>query len=125
MSYDFTGKLHRIFDEQQIKDTFRKREFVIEKTDGQYPNFIKFELIQDRCSLLDAYNEGDEVTVSFDLRGREWQDKYFTNLHAWRIQGATGGAAAPAPAAAAAPAAFPSEEPPAFAADKSKDDLPF
>lgn len=124
MSYDFTGKLHRIFDEQQIKDTFRKREFVVEKTDGQYPNFIKFELIQDRCSLLDAYNEGDEVTVSFDLRGREWQDKYFTNLHAWRIQGAGTGAsqAAPAPAASAA---FPSEEPPAFAEDKSKDDLPF
>lgn len=123
MSYDFTGKLHRIFDEQQIKDTFRKREFVVEKTDGQYPNFIKFELIQDRCSLLDAYNEGDEVTVSFDLRGREWQDKYFTNLHAWRIQGAGSGQAAAAPAPAAA--AFPSEEPPAFTADKSKDDLPF
>jgi hypothetical protein len=123
MSYDFTGKLHRIFDEQQIKDTFRKREFVVEKTDGQYPNFIKFELIQDRCSLLDAYNEGDEVTVSFDLRGREWQDKYFTNLHAWRIQGAASGGQAP-PAAPAA-ASMPSEEPPAFAADKSKDDLPF
>lgn len=121
MSYDFTGKLHRIFDEQQIKETFRKREFVVEKSDGQYPNFIKFELIQDRCSLLDSYNEGDEVTVSFDLRGREWQDKYFTNLHAWRIQPAQGGQAPPPPASDP----FPSEEPPVFASDKSKDDLPF
>ena len=120
MSYDFTGKLHRIFDEQQIKDTFRKREFVVEKTDGQYPNFIKFELIQDRCSLLDAYNEGDEVTVSFDLRGRERQDKYFTNLHAWSISPANG---AQANANSAAPQ--PKEEPTAFAGDNSKDDLPF
>ena len=119
MSYNFTGKLHRIYDEQQIKDTFRKREFVVqEETDSEYPNFIKFELIQDRCSLLDAYNEGDTLTVSFDLRGREWQDKYFTNLHAWRIQKANSQSQAPAQTA-------PQPEPAAFSGDDSKDDLPF
>ena len=34
---------------------------------------------------MDDYNEGDQVVVDFDLRGREWNDKYFTNLNAWRV----------------------------------------
>ena len=130
MSFDFTGKLYRIFDTQQVKETFKKREFVIEDQSGQYPNFIKFELIQDRCGLLDGYNEGDEVTVSFDLRGREWNDKFFTNLHAWRLQSAGGGQAPQqggggqqAQPAAQQPAAAPA---PGFSTEgASNDDLPF
>ena len=86
MSYDFTGKLIQIYDTEQIKDTFKKREFVVEQVDGQYPNPVKFELTQDRCSLIDGHNVGDEITVSFDIRGRAWNDKYFTNLQAWRLQ---------------------------------------
>ena len=42
-------------------------------------------MTQDRCSLIDNYNEGDVIKVTFDLRGREWNEKYFTNLNAWRI----------------------------------------
>lgn len=85
MSYKLTGNLHKIFDTEQVTETFKKREFVVQKTDGQYPEFIKFQLVQQRCDLLDSYNEGEDVTVDFDLRGREWQGKYFTNLQAWKI----------------------------------------
>ena len=46
---------------------------------------VKFQLVQDKCALIDDYSEGDEINVEFDLRGREWNDKYFTNLNAWRI----------------------------------------
>ncbi len=121
MSFELTGKLHHIYDTEQIKETFRKREFVVEKVDGQYPEYIKFQLVQDRTNLMDNMNVGDEVTVSFDLRGREWQGKYFTNLQAWRIQSAS---AAQAPPPSADP--FPSEEPPQFATGgATKDDLPF
>ena len=122
MSFELTGKLHRIFDTEQIKETFRKREFVVEKVDGQYPEFIKFQLVQDRTSLMDQFSEGDEVTVSFDLRGREWQGKFFTNVQAWRVQSA-GGGSGQAPPPAADP--FPSEEPPQFQSGATKDDLPF
>lgn len=131
MSYDFTGKLYRIFDTQQVKETFKKREFVVEQQDGQYPNYVKFELIQDRCGLIDGYSEGDDITVSFDLRGREWNEKFFTNLHAWRLQSPDGGGA-PAPqqgggqqpqSAAAQPATAPA---PGFSTEgASNDDLPF
>ena len=96
MAYDVTGRLHEIFDEQQVSEKFRKREFVLEVQDGQYPEQIKFQLVQDKTSLIDPYKMGDEVKVTFNLRGRGFnkngQMLYFTNLEAWRIEPATGGA---------------------------------
>lgn len=96
MALDITGKLHKVFEVEQKTDSFKAREFVIE-TPGDYPQFVKFQLTQDRCNAIDKYNEGDDITVHFDLRGREWQGKYFTNLNAWKIEGGSGGGqAAPA-----------------------------
>jgi len=122
MSFETSGTIKELYDTEQIKETFRKREFVIEQQDGQYPNFIKFQLVQDKCDIMDNFQVGQEVTVSFDLRGRQWQDKYFTNLQAWRIQMAGNGQAAPPPPASDP---FPSEEPAQFASGATKDDLPF
>lgn len=90
-TYEAVGKMYRIMETQQVKDTFRKREFVIEMQDGNYPQHIKFQVTQDRCDMLDRYQVGQEVTVFFNLRGRpftnrEGQEVFFTNLEAWRIQ---------------------------------------
>jgi len=97
MAYDVTGRLHEIFDEQQVSEKFRKREFVLEVQDGQYPQQIKFQLTQDKSNLIDPYKIGDEVKVTFDLRGRGFnkngQMLYFTNLEAWRIEPAAAGGA--------------------------------
>ena len=95
MAYDVTGRLHEIFDEQQVSEKFRKREFVLEVQDGQYPEHIKFQMVQDKTSLIDPFKMGDEVKVTFNLRGRGFnkngQMLYFTNLEAWKIE-AGGGA---------------------------------
>ena len=112
MAYDVTGRLHEIFDEQQVSEKFRKREFVLEVQDGQYPEHIKFQMVQDKTSLIDPFKMGDEVKVTFNLRGRGFnkngQMLYFTNLEAWKIEAASGGSyggggqqqqAAPRPAA--------------------------
>jgi hypothetical protein len=85
MSYKATGKIAKIFDAEQKSASFQAREFVIEVSDGQYPQMVKFQLVQDKTGLVDDYAEGDDVDVEFDLRGREWNGKYFTNLQAWRI----------------------------------------
>ncbi|WP_139921505.1 DUF3127 domain-containing protein [Hymenobacter sp. DG01] len=99
MAYEATGRLHEIFDEQQVSEKFRKREFVLEVVDGQYPEHIKFQLVQDKTALIDSYKVGDEVKISFNLRGRGFnkngQMLYFTNLEAWRIESGAGGASAP------------------------------
>lgn len=85
MSFDITATLHKVFDTESKTQTFQAREFVL-KTDGQYPQFVKFQLTQDKCDLIDNHKEGDMIKVYFDLRGREWNEKYFTNLNAWRIE---------------------------------------
>lgn len=85
------GKIVEKYDTQNIKETFRKREFVLEYAENpQYPEFIKFELIQSNCDQLDSINVGDDVSVNFNLKGRKWTDpkgevKYFNSLQAWRV----------------------------------------
>ena len=124
MSLEVTGKLYRAFDTQQVSDSFKKRELVLlTDDDGKYPQYVKFELTQDKCNDLDMFKEGQTITVSFNLRGREWQGKYFTNLQAWRIQDAsTVTAPAPPQKTSGAPSfpTAPREEHP-----EEKDDLPF
>lgn len=98
-SYEAVGSLAVIMDTQQVKDTFKKRDFVLEIADGNYPQHIKFQVTQDRCALLDTMKVGQQVKVLFNLRGRPFQNRegqtvYYTNLEAWRIEGAS--AAAPA-----------------------------
>ncbi len=88
MAFEVEGKLHRVFPTEQKSASFSAREFVLEIPDGNYPQLVKFQAVQDRCALLDNFHEGDRVKVSFDLRGREWNGKYLTNLNAWRIEGA-------------------------------------
>lgn len=89
---DIKGKIIEINNTVQVSDKFRKREFVVEYAENtQYPEFIKFELTQDKCDLLNGFNTGQEVDVFFNLRGRRWTDpkgevKYFNSLQAWKIQ---------------------------------------
>lgn len=122
MSFEVEGKLHKKYDTENKTDTFQAREFVLEVMDGNYPQFVKFQLVQDRCALLDPHEEGEQLKVHFDLRGREWNGKYFTNLNAWRIEKVSAGAAA-GPASPEEEGFFPSvsDEP----AEQADDDLPF
>lgn len=135
MAFEVEGRLHRLFATEQKSSSFQTREFVLEIADGNYPQLIKFQAVQDRCALLDRFSEGDTVKVSFDLRGREWNGKYLTNLNAWRIE-TGGGDSAPsggAPAARVGGAGsgeqFPSDPFPNYTDAPSTpgnmDDLPF
>jgi len=66
------GKLLEKFETQTIKETFKKREFVVEYAENpQYPEFVKFELIQSNCEQLDSVDVGDSITISFNLKGRK------------------------------------------------------
>lgn len=94
MSFEISGKLIEKYATANISDKFKKRDFVIEKKENsngfEFVDFIKFQLVQDKCSLIDNVNVGDEIKVSFNLRGRKWEKdgkiSYFTNLEAWRIE---------------------------------------
>lgn len=107
MAYEMVGKLHKKFDTESKTSSFQAREFVMESTDSTYTQYIKFQLTQDRCGIIDNVNEGDNLKVYFDLRGREWNEKYFTNLNAWKVEPQGSATPAAAPPASAEP--FPSE----------------
>jgi len=118
--FQLKGRLKEVKDTRQVSDKFAVREFVLTDESSQYPQHIQFQATQDRCSLLDGYQVGGEVTVNFNVRGREWTSpqgevKYFNSLDAWRIEAAD---SAPAPTA--------SDIPPAVSmGGGNDDDLPF
>jgi len=90
---DVSGRIKLITDTQEFGTSgFKKREIVI-TTDEQYPQHISIEFVQDKCSLLDNYQVGQDVKIAFNLRGREWINpegvaKYFNSLNGWRIEAA-------------------------------------
>ncbi len=90
---EIKGRLEYKGEIQYISDTFEKQEFVIEFAENpQYPEHIKFELIQGKCGDIDSFNLGTTITVAFNLKGRKWEDpkgetKYFNTLQAWKITG--------------------------------------
>ncbi len=90
------GKIIEKYDTQNITDTFKIREFVIEFAENPaYPEFVKFQFAQNNCDLLDNFNVGDNVTVNFNLKGRKWTDpegkvKYFNSLQAWKMENKSG-----------------------------------
>ncbi|MEH6628798.1 MAG: DUF3127 domain-containing protein [Motiliproteus sp.] len=86
MAYELTGKVKLIQDAQTFGSGFTKREMVVTVEDGKYPQEINLEFVQDKASLLDALQVGQEVTVTFDIRGREYNGRYFNNLQGWKIQ---------------------------------------
>lgn len=126
MAFEIEGKMHRIYPVEQKTASFSAREFVLEVPDGNYPQYVKFQAVQERCAQLDNFNEGDMVKVHFDLRGREWNGKYFTNLNAWRIENAQS-SVTPNNTQAQATENFPSDPFPNYtdAPPVSSDDLPF
>lgn len=96
-SYDLTGIVKCVMEPKTFSSGFTKREFVITTEGDRFPQEIMFECVKERCALLDTVQPGQRVAVTFDVRGREYNERYFVNLAAWKIQPA--GAAEGAPAA--------------------------
>lgn len=90
MSYTTEGRIIAIEEPQSFASGFTKREFVIE-ADEKYPQQVKFECVKDGVAMLDGRKIGDHVTVHFNLRGREYNGRYFVNLNCWKIEGEKGG----------------------------------
>ncbi len=94
MSYELTGKLVAKYDTMQKSPTFKTREFAVEKTDDiggrMITNYVKFQSVQDKVSIIDKVNIGDEIKVYFNIKGSKWEKdgriNYITNLDAWRIE---------------------------------------
>jgi Domain of unknown function (DUF3127) len=129
MSYELTGKLIAKYDTVQRTETFKTREFAVEKTDDiggrTIVNYAKFQSVQDKTEIIDKVNIGDIVKVYFNIKGSKWEKdgktNYITNLDAWRIEQILN------PAAQAQPNNDTSAMEPLdnFSSTEAADDLPF
>jgi len=94
MAFEITGKIIDILPVNQVSDKFRKREFVIERKESGGPavfvDYIKFQLVQDKCDLINESFLNEDVKISFNIKGNRWEREgkvnYFTNLDAWKIE---------------------------------------
>ncbi len=94
MAFEITGKVIDVAPVNQVSDKFKKREFVIEKKEtggsAMFIDYIKFQLVQDKCDLINESFLNEEVKIWFNLKGNRWERdgkvNYFTNLDAWKIE---------------------------------------
>lgn len=123
---EIRGKVHEIGATQQVTESFKKRDIIVAYAENpQFVEYIRFEATQDRTSIFDGLTVGEEIEVSFNLRGRPWTNKegvttYFNSLVAWRVTKlANTAASVPAPGYAEMPA------PVDLSGSNDDDDLPF
>ena len=82
MTYEMTGTVKLIMDTMTFNSGFTKREFVIRVEEGRFPQEIKFQCVRDRINALNGIKAGDVVKIGFEVRGHEWNEKYFVDLEA-------------------------------------------
>jgi len=69
-----------------ISDKFSVREFVVTTPDAKYPQDILFQTVNDKMAVLESLGVGQQVEVSYNVRGREFNGRYYNTLDAWKIE---------------------------------------
>lgn len=79
------GTIHHIGEAKQVSEKMNLREFVLSIGD-KYPQLVQFQAVNERVKFLDGAKVGQECEVKFDLRGREYNGKFYVSLNAWDIR---------------------------------------
>ena len=123
---EFSGKIIAILQPKSgvakaTGNEWKAQEFVIENSD-QYPKKMCFEVFGvDKIEQF-AIQMGEELNVSFDIDARQWQDRWFNSIRAWKVERVAAGA--PVDSGAPVPPPAPTAAP-EFIPGDAKDDLPF
>jgi hypothetical protein len=94
MAFEISGKVIDISPVNQVSDKFKKREFVIEKKEtggtAVFIDYVKFQLVQEKCDIINESFMNEDVKIWFNLKGNKWErdgkTSYFTNLDAWKVE---------------------------------------
>ena len=91
---DFTGKIIRVFDPQsgvssRTGNSWKKREYLIEIPNGQYPRQVFFSFFGDRADQF-PLTGGKEYKISFDIESREFNGRWYTDIRAWKAENPDG-----------------------------------
>lgn len=86
---ELKGTIKLIGEIKEFDSGFKKLEFVL-TTKEQYPQDVKFEIYKEKADNFLKYNKvGDEVEVSYNIRGNEYNGNYYVNLNAWKVMKST------------------------------------
>ena len=122
MALDIQGNIHKILPQQKGESkngAWVKQDFVIE-TGGKYPQKVCFTLWGDKVSSIANLNPGAEVKVSFEPSSREYNERWYTELKAWRVEPVAGGSTGTGAGTPPPPPSIDDVPPPS-----ESDDLPF
>jgi len=143
MSYQITGEIKTLSEVVAKTEKFTVQTVVLETfgdndRNRQYPQLIELQASNSNIEHLDGFKVGDEVTISFDIRGRSWQRspadevRYFNSLNLYRCeasrvanQPAPRAVAPKAPAKSARPALDSVDDSESFIKSLPDNDLPF
>ena len=95
--YELSGTVKEIFEEKTFGSGFNVREFVVTTEADKYPQDICLQCVKEKVEMVNKLKTGEKVKVSFDLRGREYQGRYFVNLNALKVESGGGGSASDEP----------------------------
>ncbi|MFI3304261.1 MAG: DUF3127 domain-containing protein [Rikenellaceae bacterium] len=127
---DFTGTVFKIMPE--IKGTsargdWQRQEVIFEMMDGQYARKVAVTFFNKPTEVA-GLQIGAAYNVSFNVESREYNDRWYTDIRAWRVMPAESAApaqpAAPVYTSPVAATPTPATTPMAASAD-DVDDLPF
>ena len=93
---EIKGRLFAILEEQSgttAKGTWKKQEFILE-TIEQFPRKVCISLWGDKTEFLRHFTIGDEINVQINLESREYNQRWFTDVRAWKIEKESGQASA-------------------------------
>ena len=89
-TYEMVGTIKLMFEPMSFASGFNKREFILILEDD-YPQDVKLVCVKEKCALLDGVAVGDRVKVGFRIRGKEYKERYYVDLDAFRIEKLEGG----------------------------------
>ena len=92
---EITGKVHVLNQTEEVGAKGFKKRLIVIATDEQYSQTVPIDFVQDKCGILDNYAVGQNVKVSVNVRGSEYNGKYYCNLQGWRIEKLEDSAEAP------------------------------
>ena len=78
------GTIEVIQEKQTFPSGFVK-QIVVVNTGGEWPQQIPVEFVKEKTDLLSVLTQGQQVEVFYNLRGNEYNGKYYANIQGWRI----------------------------------------
>jgi hypothetical protein len=80
-----TGNIKQIYETITFESGFQKRILVV-TTNEMYPQDLPIEFVKDGVHRLDSFRVGQDVEISINLRGSEYNGKYYLSAQGWRIE---------------------------------------